>query len=516
MKRSLLFVGILLLLTSVLCRAAQYEVPLFLSADNSTSRSFLRIHPSHPYSMPSQKIQIIGYDDQGDVYGPIQFYGRQVLLSARDIERGNPDKGLNAGLGNGQGNWRLILTSRDDLLDIRVYATNKTTDSPFTVIHHVVQTYDVKPGRPRPEHYLPLDWDLNNETQTQFIRVFNRTSGPVSLEFQMPGAGAYGYMTLEPQSAATRNIDDLIDMMKAQWVFNSRIVKTGLIIRVENGGKVDDIGAMVLILSQNGSLANLSAPAIVKTNDDKPIRISRGEFHITLDFMEGLHEDWREAARYAADRWEQIITADYPDTRVTSICGSRVDSSLREVDDLIVRIEWNNPGPTSISGTANICATVRTRGFRGWRPKAGKVTIPWAYQAIKDKVRADRILIHEIGHILGLGAGTIWRNSGYVKLNTTRPSFTGPRAVDNYRRLFPRRYDSARSLGFTGVPLESNGSHWSDTPIGTNLTFTVRDDIMNSGGNRYQNAKITDVTVGALEDLGYMVDYSASDSFNDY
>ena len=52
-------------------RAEVYEIPLFLRAEDISLQSFVRIQGAYPKSIGDQRIQIMGYDDAGEVYGPI-------------------------------------------------------------------------------------------------------------------------------------------------------------------------------------------------------------------------------------------------------------------------------------------------------------------------------------------------------------------------------------------------------------------------------------------------------------
>ena len=65
-----------------------------------------------------------------------------------------------------------------------------------------------------------------------------------------------------------------------------------------------------------------------------------------------------------------------------------------------------------------------------------------------------------------------------------------------------------------GVPVEDDGAHWRSSAYavdGIDATYSVPDDIMTRGGNRAQYNLLTDITLGALEDLGYRVDYHQAD-----
>ena len=474
--------------------------------------------------MPLQTFHITGYDDAGNVYGPIEYHGRDLTISSWGIENGNPSKGLPTGLGNGEGNWRLVISALDDQLEVHAFANNRHTDGPLASLHWTAESFDRSPGWPPGALYVRLDWSLSRQVSSFFVRIFNRTDTPRDLELSMIWAGAYGYLTLAPYSAVALTEKELIELMDAQWVFDSSVggrpVIPGLAIRPLGEAAVHDIGAMVLAVNRNGTLTNLSGPPVALRPGEPPPRESSGEFNITLDFMEGLHDDWKAAARYAANRIEQIVVADYPTSTVNSLCGTAVPHGLREVDDLLIRIEWVDPGPTSIAGDARICSDVRTSGFAGRRPNGGIVTIPWANQSLgpgrffgDGAVYADTVLLHEMLHVLGIGSGDVWHESGHVHLNTDRPSFTGPNAVEQFRITHPVQYRSAVRFGFPGVPLNSDGVHWSDegidTPDGRDGTFHVFGDIMNIGGA----SKITGVSVGTLHDLGYGVDYSMADEW---
>ena len=188
----------------------------------------------------------------------------------------------------------------------------------------------------------------------------------------------------------------------------------------------------------------------------------------------------------------------------------------RKVDDLLIRFEWEIIDfASSISGRAYQCGWVSTTGFPGGRPNAGVVYLVnsiFTRERVTDFPRADRVILHEIGHVLGIG--TSWSRSGFLNLDVDRPEFTGPRATAEYRRVAPERAKSARRLGVQGVPVEDDGIHWRASDYeadGHEYRYTVLGDLMKPGGTRSQNNLITAVTVGALDDLGYEVDYAQAD-----
>lgn len=265
----------------------------------------------------------------------------------------------------------------------------------------------------------------------------------------------------------------------------------------------------------DGALTNISGPPAVKIGPRRPPRDSpvgwRG-FDITVEFGEGFNEEWRAAIQHAAKRWEQIIVTNYPDSYANlSGCGI---ARRRRVDELLIRFEWRD-FPSAVRRAASVCGSVPEPGFPGGRPNAGLIELGsygFNTEHVHDFIDIERVIVHEIGHILGVGG--FWHRSGYLRLAVDRPEWTGPQATAAFNRLYPRRAASARRRGVHGVPVEDNGAHWRGSAYsvdGYDATYTVPDDLMGRRGNRSQGNLITEVTLGALEDLGYTVDYRQAD-----
>ncbi|MDE0000752.1 MAG: hypothetical protein OXQ89_23695, partial [Rhodospirillaceae bacterium] len=280
----------------------------------------------------------------------------------------------------------------------------------------------------------------------------------------------------------------------------------------QGGGDAAAIGVMALIEDTFGNLTNVSGPFAPIIDDARVPRFSEGDFDITLEFGDGFNEEWRAAIRHAADRWEQIIVADYPHSEA-SLSGCAL-SGQQTVDDLLIRFEWRGLDGR-YPGAASVCGTVSEPGFPAGRPNAGFVrlnTHAFDDQVVTDFMESDRIIVHEMGHVLGIG--TAWSDSGFLELQGDSPEFTGPNALSEFKRLFLGGAASARSRRIQGVPVEDDGAHWrsfASSLNGDDSLATVDDDLMLPGGNRALNHLITGVTVGALEDLGYEVDYGKAD-----
>lgn len=117
---------------------------------------------------------------------------------------------------------------------------------------------------------------------------------------------------------------------------------------------------------------------------------------------------------------------------------------------------------------------------------------------INQGILAD-VILHEMGHVLGFG--TIW-GASYAGLNTTFGQYTGANALAEYRQM-------SGNTAATYVPLETGGgagtanSHWSESVFGAELMT----------GYASGSMPLSRLTVAAMKDLGYVVDYSAAESY---
>ena len=185
----------------------------------------------------------------------------------------------------------------------------------------------------------------------------------------------------------------------------------------------------------------------------------------------------------AADRWSEVIVGDLSD---------QVSGGLF-IDDLLVEVTT-----TTVDGSFGTLGFAGPREFRssadGGLPIRAAMTLD-----IEDIDRMETggslvdLVIHELGH--ALGTGTLWDSFGLVTSGSD-PTFTGANAVAQYQAIF--------NTAATSIPLDGD-SHWDEAVFGTEvLTPTL------SGG---ATNEISMVTVGSMEDLGYVVHYGAADDY---
>ena len=147
-------------------RGREHSVPLFMAHGNPDQRQgFIRIinHSDEP-----GRVEIEGVDDQGMRHGPIDLSigaGETKHLNSADIENGNVGKGLSDGLGDGEGDWRLLLYGGG--LDIEPLAYIRTLHDGFlTSMHDLVPDASLR-------HRVPIFNPGSNVNQESSLRLIN-------------------------------------------------------------------------------------------------------------------------------------------------------------------------------------------------------------------------------------------------------------------------------------------------------------------------------------------------------
>lgn len=146
-------------------------LPLVLSASNPEREGFVRVinHSSQPGT-----VRIRAVDDAGRVRGPVTLSldaGAATHFNSGDLERGNAAKGLSAGVGAGQGNWRLVLETD---LNVEALAYVRTADGFVTSVHGLVEEAE-------DTWVVPFLNPASNFNQVSRLRLINRGSANASV-----------------------------------------------------------------------------------------------------------------------------------------------------------------------------------------------------------------------------------------------------------------------------------------------------------------------------------------------
>ena len=234
--------------------ASSHLIALFPSASSPHWEGFARIinHSDEPGT-----VRITGVDDAGVEHGPVELSLKAratAHFNSADLEAGSARKGLSAGLGHGDGDWRLHLSSE---LDIEPLSYIRTGDGFVTAMHQVVPSEGMR-------HHVRFFNPGSNASQVSRLRLVNPAEEAVEVTIEgrddageaAPG-GAVG-LTLAAGQART---------LTAQALESGGAGMTGSLgdgtgkwqLFVSAGGALE---VMSLLASPTGHLSNLSAPGL--------------------------------------------------------------------------------------------------------------------------------------------------------------------------------------------------------------------------------------------------------------
>lgn len=252
----------------------------------------------------------------------------------------------------------------------------------------------------------------------------------------------------------------------------------------------DETFTLVLSAPVNATLTKATGVVTIVTDDIDP----GSSFQIIVTFPNNsLTATQKQVFQLAADRWSQLIMGDLPDVAYQG----------RTIDD--VEITATAPfidGPYGELGRAGP-RQLRQTGSR--LPYTGIMQFDSADLAMME---TDGLLfgviLHEMGHVLGLG--TLWGQKNLITApGTSDPRYTGANAVREYRQLAGDQTAPSIPVENTGGPGTADG-HWREEVFGTELMTGFAE-------RRGVAMPISRMTIGALEDLGYTVNYAAADPY---
>jgi hypothetical protein len=111
----------------------------------------------------------------------------------------------------------------------------------------------------------------------------------------------------------------------------------------------------------------------------------------------------------------------------------------------------------------------------------------------------DEVVVHEMGHVLGVG--TLWNfRRSLLQFSVTDPRFVGRFAIDGYHAVG----GASRT-----IPVEEGGGpgtafgHWDEESFDTELMT----------GFIGRKAPLSVMTIGSMRDLGYVVNTAVADEY---
>ena len=225
-------------------------VPLLVSASDSMRQGFVRIINE---SEESGSVRILAFDDAGNAANPIEIRlnaNHEFHFNAGDLENGNANKGINAGVGSpSRGDWRLDV---ETALGVRVLSFIRTNDGFLTAMHDVLQrdaqgrlaalTFNPARNTSRVSKLRLVNIGANAESvRIDGVDGQGNNAGPVSLTL---AAGEARTLSAQDLENGAQGLTGMLDAGNGKW---------RLFITAEQS-----VVGMSLLDSASGHLSNIS------------------------------------------------------------------------------------------------------------------------------------------------------------------------------------------------------------------------------------------------------------------
>ena len=231
----------------------EHIVPLFVPEDAMATgaagqqQGFLRIIN---HSNRAGMVQIYGVDDMGMMMGPAMLSMeamQTVHVNSGDLENGNEDKGFLSGmLGDGYGNWRLMISSNEIDVEPLAYVRTKG-DGLLISVHDIASAAGMT-------HRVPIFNPGENSNQRSSLRLINLGDAEANVMISgiddMGAAGDGSMSAMVPANGATSVSAADVEAMG----LGDGAGKWSLMVSADQ-----PIQVMSLMDTPSGHLANLSA-----------------------------------------------------------------------------------------------------------------------------------------------------------------------------------------------------------------------------------------------------------------
>lgn len=253
---------------------------------------------------------------------------------------------------------------------------------------------------------------------------------------------------------------------------------------------------------------SLYAPSnakIVNARATTSIASDRAGFQIDINFIGNVPPIVQGAAKTAVNKWQSVIIGDLPPV----VVGGKF------IDDFLMNVQMGLIGGMKSDGKDGVLANAWPMGPDGKKPAIRSASPTGNHTAYMGTTGIDpedtdfagltQVLMHEMGHALGIGS--FWKYQRFfpkdfpdLKLiegaDTDTPEYVGANAVAQYASYY-------QGTTVTGVPVQPYVlGHWDEDYLGTELMTPFAED---------GPMPLSRVTLGALADLGYQVNYAKAE-----
>jgi len=289
-----------------------------------------------------------------------------------------------------------------------------------------------------------------------------------------------------------------------------------VLVRGDAKPELNEAFSLTLSGPVNCTLARPSGVATIVDDD-----VDQPGFQIAVNYIGEVPQLLRQIVDQSARSWELVITGDVP-SFINPMTGM-------VVDDFVVDVQVGLTGPKYPNGSAPVAILANGGPFWGARPgvtgtKAlrpsglpynGSIGINPSYifsDAFSIKETAFTVA-HEMAHALGFGVlwtydslgGTVYPQNRLVEDPLSdAPRYVGANAVREFNNVF--------GSTLTWMPIQNEGQgegvHWNES--------LMRKEMMTPFIDYVDTCPLSRVTIGAMQDLGYTVNYDMADAYAAY
>ena len=245
------------------------------------------------------------------------------------------------------------------------------------------------------------------------------------------------------------------------------------------------------------SITPTISPSASPTDHPTAIPTKSSQFSISMSFVDVNRQDlYLESAKI----WESIIVGGLPSVNTGG--KMRMPSGCPKypkiVDEIhVCAMEIDNDGVGGVLGSAGPHYVRRDSGL----PIGGHMRFDRADAArLIQSQRWQNVIIHELGHVLGLG--TLWHDGKTDNVNDSLV-YQGKEA----QRVWSEDW---KCVGTPPIELDggsgTRGGHWDER--------CFRNELLTGYLSSTSVNPISKLTIAALDDLGYEVDYSRAQPYS--
>ena len=391
------------------------------------------------------------------------------------------------------------------------------------------------------------------DTHTMVYRVTDKDGDSATLRFTITIPEDHGDSKSEatPVQIGAGTISGQVEELSDVDYFTVTVTESGDLVAATDPDNLDHTDTVVSVEGVSGYVNNDPSwfdwvadvsPGTYYLKVERAAGATTGAYELAVWLIGSANDSFDIDVRYlgtpptttqqalfdeAAAFWSGAITDDLPDMPVlgsgwTCDEGDSLDFGST-IDDLIIHVKlkpFDGPGGAlAFAGPCYIRVEVFGQATIGDLPFIGIVSVDTAdLGALETDRELKAVIIHEMAHVLGFG--TLWDYFGFLENPSIDPMtdlevtgqetyFDGTEAITKFNPL-----DTSDSYVDTQVPVENDttkydaGSldgHWRESVFCTELmTPSIGPGLTNP---------VSAVTLGSLEDIGYLLDYTAAESY---